>query len=291
MFSPRRTLLAAACLTTLVVKADDCMQYNGTMCTACKSGHYLLNGRCDNCPEGCAVCRSSNICDQCEPGKRERFGLCFDCPMYCTECSDVNTCLACADGSFLKDADCHLCPIGCGKCRSAGTCDECDRFSTFDGHQCAFKRGPLNCVTNTKGVCTLCDNGHYLEDGRCPSCPDGCEECTSANTCDRCEANKKFDGVSCVYDNPPGGCPANCAFCKTSDTCKTCDLGYYVKDGKCKKCIDGCEICYDSTSCHRCEGGRVISKGRCGSAYDKTFTVGVFGAISVLLATALAVVA
>ncbi|CAD2221006.1 hypothetical protein, conserved [Angomonas deanei] len=96
MFSPRRTLLAAACLTTLVVKADQCIQYNGTTCAACAAGTYLDHGACYPCRDRCKECIDGEQCTVCKKRSAVYDGqFCYDCPEGCTYCFNNQTCVTC----------------------------------------------------------------------------------------------------------------------------------------------------------------------------------------------------
>ncbi|CAD2221002.1 hypothetical protein, conserved [Angomonas deanei] len=120
MSSLRKTaVVAAACLATLAVQADDCIRYNGLTCVQCERGNYLSGGRC------------------------------YDCPNDCDVCTDGATCTTCESGNYLSNGRCYDCPEDCDVCTSAGTCDRCEFGKNFNGVRCV--RNGMNSAS-TVGV-------------------------------------------------------------------------------------------------------------------------------------------
>jgi hypothetical protein len=46
----------------------------------------------------------------------------------------------------------------------------------------------------------------------------------------------------------------NCKIVKDK-TCSFCDIGYFLEDSTCKKCLDNCLFCKDSFTCKICKDG------------------------------------
>jgi myosin-crossreactive antigen len=49
-------------------------------------------------------------------------------------------------------------------------------------------------------------------------------------------------------------CQKGCR-CKASGDCYDCETGYYMQNGKCKRCSTGCLACSSNITCEKCDDG------------------------------------
>lgn len=101
-------------------------------------------------------------------------------------------CRRCSSGYYKADE------LRCIECSKVGNC----------------KSNSVTCSSSTNSVCSSCEDGFTVEDGKCNVCP------------------------------PIDNCAA--FTCESSPTiCETCNLGYFLEDEKCTKCDQTTPICPD----------------------------------------------
>ena len=178
----------------------------------CNDGLFVADDQCDACPPDCRLCTDKTTCAICEntsvtpQGACEsdshashqthngavscdaeflvRNGQCASCEAAfgagCVHC-DALGCGQCSDGLVLED----------GVCRKGDNCDQTDGVRCvscsqealrFNGTDCASSS--LQCVEFANESCMACNDGYFLQNGRCES-GDSCA--TSVNgRCLRC---------------------------------------------------------------------------------------------------------
>lgn len=101
----------------------------------------------------------------------------------------------------------------------------------------------LNCSLNLldSAVCITCNQGFYLSNYYCLSCPNTCLTCSNSSSCISC-----IDGLYLSGSNECLPCPiVNCASCNPSNlsNCDVCYSGYYYYQNQCAPCGYGCLNC------------------------------------------------
>ena len=254
-------------------------------CCDISKNNFFSGGTCQGCSAGCSTCygpspsecisclagfalnpQNSECIASCDShnGKFYDGSQCMDCPTGCKRCVDGSTCYVCdaSAGYVLKDDySCMQCDTQNGKFinykNNPPTCGSCE-------DNC------LECENEQK--CTKCNKnlGFYLSSEDCFSCPIN---------------NRKFiplSGDACISCND-----AHCLECSSADTCTKCDasLNHYVNIGSCALCpvtngkfldtgktpptCESCETncleCSDVSTCTKCNPAtnHYLSSGDC----------------------------
>lgn len=272
--------------TCIVCVDKNCLECDTRpdICTDCKSGFYVSDGKCvERCANGSIPSVENNFCVICNnPCK-----TCLNTPGNCTSCTDPNLTLVegtckypCPNGEFKNNKDeCVTCTIpNCTTCKSDyQSCADCDEgFYLFDGK--CITDCPPGYKPTTAFTCQPCDSTDCLE---CPSSTLICENCKSPKV--------KHNGL--CLDNCPNGtfpvdrdcidCPTECSKCTATDKCTECKAGYFLNDGECvttcpsgtyadanKNCkpcdTEDCLICSNNgTKCDKCESPNVLYNNQC----------------------------
>ena len=235
-----------------------------TGATVPKTGYPKV---CLACPITCSVCSSDTVCTECitssyfiQPSENEckadcphgTYGdtnekKCLGCSGDCDGCTSSTHCKACKNGKYLKlDKSCSEncdpgayksssdpkvcieCPNQCLSCISENHCTECQQSGDY------LQPDNLDCSTT-------CPPRYYKGEDlgikMCLACPNGCLECSNANTCNQCEDSTHY-------------------LQQDHKTCKpTCDDGYFKSDTtpkKCAQCVTPCSTCTSATFCTGC---------------------------------------
>lgn len=159
--------------------------------------------------------------------------------------------LNCPDSNILcRDVPCkQFCSLR-GKC-NYGVC-EC--FDGWFGDICNMRcsSGCAKCLGN--GICTLCVNGYFIQNGQCVKCLDPCLTCSSDTVCLTCNDGYYLSEGSCLNCNP------ECKLCSSISICSDCNIGYYLTEYYC--CATNCQNCTHE-SCSICKDGFYLSLGSC----------------------------
>lgn len=228
--------------------------YSGNCLTICPNSYTPdINGRCIQCPSGCATCNAAGECTSCQSGYQLAGsmctngcgqgmywwnGSCLGCPSQCLYCNASSSCIKCSNGLYLATAGtvvcnqtcvkgtypdnttfmCQPCPSNCLACTSASNCTQC------------FALDPLYYYLY-KGSCLLnCPNGTYMDyiDGTskgCLLCSPECSSCygPTKDQCLTCLKGYVMDLTSCNKNCTPGKYSDNTSHCDSCDTiCQTC---------------------------------------------------------------------
>ena len=270
-------------------------------CKQCPSGYISNVTTCHECAAGQGV--SDGVCNDCIAGKYAYSGVCYECgsgkytsdpkQTECISCSigkfqdsnQATTCTDCASGQYVNNTGavlCIDCPAGYGtNVEGRTTCEQCFGAQTVNG------------------VCVDCEQGFFLNDQQCITCPKGwisakigCSKCSGVQytddkiECKDCAANSTGnirDGGSwkCCEegDGECEDCPAgeyrlinDCVNCpigwvsKTAGLCEQCDYTegeYSSQEGQsiCEKCKEGQST--DGQICTNCGPGQYELKFQC----------------------------
>ncbi|CAD8157585.1 unnamed protein product [Paramecium pentaurelia] len=242
---------------------DNCNQCQFGICQSCILGYKLLLNKC------ISICgdqiQTNN--EDCENDDIIPFDGCYLCKFQCQdECQQcVNgECISCNEtyGWYLQN---KRCVTKCGDGIIAGL-EECDINLNFDNGDISFNQCfncKLSCVQHClncdRGICTLCQNGYFLNNLN--ECENICGNQTIEDfeVCDDDNLNG-FDGCfSCQYD-----CQSHCQVC-VNGQCILCEDGFLfdqdsltcqsicgdMKLTQYEECDDGNDIPYDG--CHNCK--------------------------------------
>ncbi len=218
----------------------------------CASSFYFNGQRCAPCKPNCK-CTSDNTCDTCLSGYAfdSRFENCLQCPV--------------ANGGGVVN-------VGCKECCSqiSGTafvCSECitGNYVFLKGGQCIRSEGCLS-LANT-GVCTSCENGYYLMQGRCLACHVSCKTCRDNTLCTSC--NLGYFNSTNSHFSFCTACSVGCKACTSATTCQTCNDGYLLNAGVCTACSANCVTCTGS-ACTQCNSASTLISGICYLCTDAT---------------------
>ena len=115
----------------------------------------------------------------------------------------------------------------------------------FDESIC--KNSVTNCSICVGNECIRCDKGYYLEENTCKQCPEGCENCESADKCLQCKDEGYFQKngkcskcapgcIKCSSETSCTKCCDNCKICMVTQGCAKCEFGYFFDGNKCSVC-------------------------------------------------------
>jgi len=261
------------CKSCYPCKATAC---SPTGCTECEDGYYLNDdGACIACSKafgaGCTACNA----DGCIGASGDSFvsnGFAFNCRVLCDatngqdaldKCDTTHTAEPCEEVIHVRraqkvgviyiyldepyaqvDLECDQLSEGCTNCDTVEgktVCTECSNGKLLVGgmcHTCAQLHNDDHCLECSDGACTGCEDGWNLN---------------GEGKCIKCDTGKFFDEKtkSCVEC---GEMYLHCDTCNDG-VCSACEGDYYLKDGKCKTCMDmynpACTSC-TSTECTAC---------------------------------------
>ncbi|KAL4454141.1 hypothetical protein ABPG73_009958 [Tetrahymena malaccensis] len=234
------------CYKCQVEFCDVCLSENGSNCSKCSSGKYLLNNKCVDCDQvGYYKTEDSSLggqCNQCSSNCKECDG---PYNQKCKQCIDNyyfnenKECVTCPDELFYKlNGECKSCHQNCLKCENG----------------------------NNESDCTVCKNNMYLIDGMCQTCPTSKYfEKRSTKQCLKCD-----DSCETCSDQRI----ENCTLCKDGfyfseengkKLCKSCDEnnGFFIDSNSfCKPCHQSCITCYGqgANQCSICRHGLHLMK-------------------------------
>ena len=175
----------------------------------------------------------------------------------------VNGQCQCANGFSRNTAG--RCTLSCpgNQVSIGGLCATCAGGTIYDAtlEACLCPEGTYK---NNFGICeqtvvtpVTCDPGFYFEnDNGCVACPNGCQECASANVCTKCPTYYKPSGASCIAD-----CGDGYAIPSVED----CDDGNILSGDGCSSCkVDNGWTCsgIQPSFCQRVAMGPICGDGK-----------------------------
>ena len=255
-------------LCTLYSKQCKTYAVDSDNCASCFADQYLDNADINNITcknytvKNCATFEpNSNACDTCVTNVTYKDTVKSEChPYTLMNCNDPkpdkNECNSCASGFYLADSL---------------TC---------------LPEDLLECTTKSNNICTVCNPGFYLFEGKCyPGTQNGCLPANyiqNQNQCNTCESGFYLTGGNChpyTVSNCQGS--SNNGYNTTSDECTGCLPGFYLATGN--KCliikIPNCNKANTAgTTCTECAVGFYVSVNACFAQYVpfcKDYTVAV----------------
>ncbi|CAD8158388.1 unnamed protein product [Paramecium pentaurelia] len=258
-----------------------------TKCTKCSDTYMLINSQCYLIPmdPGCEKFRAKGnnqvICDICLNGYYLYQGTCYSClnqnelyelctnldesgqspSIYPTQCfTNIADPISSANYFLIQQTDqeintniCVQNNNGCIKMvDSIGQCSQCaDHYILNNGvcYPCSTILNCLECSYNQGVICNQCIQSNYLNNNECIQCMEGCDVCSSSNSCDICSPGYYYSTLQqCVKCSVK-----NCSSCP-NDTCRSCLPQYFLYAQTCQLCPPGCSNCQgtqgrECTSC------------------------------------------
>jgi hypothetical protein len=141
--------------------------------------------------------------------------LTIDGKVECIACSGKNSEGAAIAGVEGGVANCGACTITAEKVLTCTSCLNNHFFASSAKAKCSQCKAGCNggnCadVTSAEEVestpCTSCVGAHFLSEGLCTACTEGCKSCSSAATCSACVKDAEF-----LVRPETGACVAACA--------------------------------------------------------------------------------
>uniref|UniRef100_A0A671RA21 Proprotein convertase subtilisin/kexin type 5-like n=1 Tax=Sinocyclocheilus anshuiensis TaxID=1608454 RepID=A0A671RA21_9TELE len=280
------------CIRKSKMKCPDGKFLNGKgECEQCDSSCRMCSGhgehQCDSCQEGMFLSNSQRCVSVCprETHGNQTSGRCEDCSAGCLTCQDAHHCVKCKESFgplYLQDGKCVAeckrgypeadvclsCAVGCASCEGeANFCLSCEEDYVRFKHTCVHQ----------------CPSKHFIKDGVCEICPNGCAACDQTGKC-TCEEYYFLHEDQCLGDCPKRyftnveqklctPCHSDCAECDgpDEDDCTSCGhYGDVRHNGKClfqcppETYLDGCD-----KSCLTCSGPHPSSCLTCRASMRK----------------------
>lgn len=168
----------------------NCNVMNSSVCSACKTGYYLDDGKCyiDSAHKYCASLTPQNGCTVCLAGYQygmvlQKLGFCSQPDDNClTFTVDLQNCTSCRNGLQLAEGWCYQKDAHC-QSYNRSICTACiNNYYLFEGW---CRQDSTSCLQSTSNGCVLCILGYYAFGGTCrqpdPNCqiltPYGCNLC------------------------------------------------------------------------------------------------------------------
>ncbi|ELP92955.1 hypothetical protein EIN_263190, partial [Entamoeba invadens IP1] len=234
---------------------------------------YLVNKKTEIKRDTCNIA-NCNICSQNNPNFcyicNDNYYLanrilpeCVPCKnAICKQCnSNPSVCSSCYDGLYLNNEfECDYCSSNCKTCSSKEMCTDCNTGKYLYNGKCLSCQYCYNCETQTG--CRQCWNGYYQENNGCTPCDSNCKTCSLQSTnCLSCKQGSYIQNNKCLM------CSSYCTTnkCDTIQGCTECMNGYYKNNMTCFKCHEECLTCLNNqvNGCLTCENGRYFNNNQC----------------------------
>ena len=197
-------------------------------------GYYKdVNSIFYKCIDHCNKCNNSYSCHECQMnysfvGNTENNSL------ICLSKEEV------MEGYYQTNNSIYYkCMDYCDKCLSNKICNECQYNYLLVGNK---ENDEIICLHEDEIL-----SGYYeAENSIYYKCMENCKECSSFNSCDKCEdyynlvGNHENDQLTCLYDN---------VLTSGYYEIYNYNLGYSIF----YKCLDNCDICSDYLTCEECQ--------------------------------------
>ena len=279
-------------------------------CQECINNQFAVfpDGRCYNCHynlDNCAECHfeektTNSICDKCYYDYYLRNGKCIGCHHYsieggyCSRCSDNENdydkinCYCKKRYTNVTPRSCGKCPPGCKYCSydeqlKRIICKDCwSNYALNSQKTCTYcGKGCFYCSLDKSDnpICSFCQSGYDLIDGKCYNCPTNCAKCHLD------EEKDEFICDSCFYYSAMNSnkecirCPDYCDRCEYDKnqrlickscygTCSSCQKYGLNSNSLCEACPSNCELCGTNEKgefiCQRCKDPyKLIKNSEC----------------------------
>ncbi|KAL4472692.1 hypothetical protein ABPG74_018641 [Tetrahymena malaccensis] len=273
------------CIMDCHQSCDTCtVRQDPNACKRCAFNYIMQNNLCMPCDKTCHGCtQNSKKCIYCAQGYtfdsnkqycipkcgfdefETRSGICLKCQSPCATCKgNKNYCSSCIAG-YTYNSYYKSCQVTRNVCHES--CAQCNRY-------------------DDPNSCTSCNNGMYLQSGRCLYCSEKCQTCyRDAEICTSCKKNEFLQNNQCMK------CHSSCLTCSgISTNCTSCDINfskdpktglcidstplcksdeYLDRDYKCQKCHSPCSSCfYYPNRCSSCVSGYKFNSQTSSCEYD-----------------------
>ena len=167
-----------------------CSGENVTECLGCGKGLRLVGSACKSCPSNCMMC-SANVCIQCAPNTHlsEDGTQCLSfCRRPCLKCTledGRELCSKCLAGYSVVGDGCQP-DVNCNPHSNCTVCPHSHVLVSSECEQCEVQEHCSRCSPHDSSVCVQCGRGHFLENGDCVKCSEGCQSCLSLSHCIDC---------------------------------------------------------------------------------------------------------
>lgn len=285
-------------------------QDGATQCDTCGYMTWSATSGASSCDVCASIPVSWGICCQCsntgtcthvqeKPGNRYACNpITTSCPAgqylnkgVCEDCSKIpvenGTCKACTSGASCDAVDCNIgyktvgttcvkveCPLNCAACDSWGFCYQCESgYTLSDDRLSCLPSCPENCKTCSNGVCTDCNDGYTLNNGKCLDCS---VYNVGNGTCTACDeygcTDAECNGSNAFFNPTFRKCGAECdvnQYLDSSYTCRNCPAGqtspggWFANPTDCYSCDS---IPVDGGTCTECKNGS-CTKAECEDGY------------------------
>ena len=244
----------------------------GNYCVKCSNNLVFdeTKKECVSCSakfEGCEICGKER-CYSCGKSSTGKQLYLSDDQKRCVDCSDKTNakyCGVCDDGMYYEASQhqCVSCSSNCELCTSATDCFQCTNNTILTtvgtSRVCQViehcKEDKLK-----KDHCEECEDGYYLNKGRCVKCDNNCNKCFQP----------KIGSQRCVecsegYTLSSGQCYETITHCEEGHPvlgCVKCKEGYYLSESlMCEKCDASCKTCFNQANhCLDCNPGYYLVK-------------------------------
>ncbi|ELP86086.1 protein serine/threonine kinase, putative [Entamoeba invadens IP1] len=202
-------------------------------CLRCTDGYYEDSGFCSQCSSNCKTCVShSQMCLTCHYGyvlstidnSCVSLGNVFErCDLFIPNSMG---CAFCKDGYYWSEWSCLECSAACLTCSKSGedclTCNKANGFywDTLKS-SCQLTSTLLHCTNASEYGCETCENGYYLDDHYCQSCPIECTLCNSTSLCVSCMSGYILKKFGCVSLSQVSHCVTI-----SNEKCSSCTKNY-----------------------------------------------------------------
>jgi hypothetical protein len=160
----------------------------------------------------------------------------LNCKFPCLSCVDNQpaSCLSCFSGSKLSGNTC----MPDSSCNATSSCTDCGQVQGYfllNGQcfPCASIQNCVQCDSQNPSICSICQDGYFINSGSCSSCPASCSQCISTQLCTTCSL-----GYTLAFDQAQGTClqcSSPCATCiQSTSYCTSCVDGFTKKGWKCQ---------------------------------------------------------
>lgn len=178
------------------------------------------------------------------------------CVPQCSACTNLTLCTNCQSGSCC-DPNCNNCVPGGANTTGNVNCTSCLSGFTLNttSNQCVTSscvNSSLTCLTCNGNTCAGCITGEYVDPNAnvCYTCGvASCATCTSYGVCTLC--NQGFYVQATANTSSINSCVSclitlfKCTACSDQNTCTACENGYFLNSttNTCQQCTTPCTGC------------------------------------------------
>ncbi|BFU26633.1 protein kinase, putative [Entamoeba histolytica HM-1:IMSS-B] len=246
-------------------------------CINC-NGISNKQSKCIECDTNCIKCINSSYCINCKEGYYLRNGICKqiinkeqckneELNIGCVQCfNSISDSIGCSNLKRTTEISFYLLnkteyipmgyyPITTVPIKLMNNIQKKNRITTTT-------TTTTNCLLYKYGRCVACEN-HFSFDSinnppKCLTCLPECDECNKKGICQTCQLKyNEMNGKCLEYTNE--------CINKTNNVCSKCKDGYFILEGKCKRCEDKqCKICLKGENgCIECQENYILINNKC----------------------------